>query len=84
MTVHQMTTVTKFWEQKQLEVDNIYLTKKNEYLVNENSCIKWYIEVLEGGQDTKEVIELYAKLKQRHTKLEAKHEATVKKLKDSL
>lgn len=36
------------------------------HATNEISIIKWYLEVMEDGQDTKEIVKHYGILKKEH------------------
>ena len=63
---------------KALEQDNEYLTKVNTQLKRETEAVQWYIQVFEGGQDTRDIVEIYSKLKANHTKLQSKHDTMLK------
>ncbi len=64
-----MRAQTKFWQVRDAEVENIYLTSKNEELESEMGVVKWYIDVFEDGQDTRQIVKLYAVLKKKHNDL---------------
>ena len=40
----------------------------------ELKIVDWYIEVLEGGNDTREIVKSFSKLKKDHAKLLVEHE----------
>ena len=67
-----LTATHQYWnlhlQEKQVEE----LVAKNEALENENNIVNWYIAVMEQGHDTREVIELYEKLKKDHLSLQQK------------
>ncbi len=55
-----MRAQTKFWQLRDAEVENIFLSSKNQELENEMGVVKWYIDVFEDGQDTRQIVKLYA------------------------
>ena len=47
--------------------ENKKLKKRVESLENEFEIVQWYIEVMEGGVDTKLLMKEYLELKKKHT-----------------
>ncbi len=52
----------------------------NERLVNDTEVVQWYIDVFEDGQDTRELVKLYAYLKKAHETLKVQFKVSVKEL----
>lgn len=55
----------------------LFLEAKLRMRDNELSIVKWYIDIFEDGQDTRELAKLYHKLKKKHQDLRLEH-TTVK------
>ena len=51
----------------------LFLEAKLRMRDNELSIVKWYIDVFEDGQDTRELAKLYGKLKKKHNDLKQEH-----------
>ena len=60
------------------------LKEKVSQLQDELLIVKWYLEVMEQGVDSKEVIREYAILKKKHKILEDTTSRKIKKLQESL
>ena len=56
------------------------MQRLNERLVNETEVVQWYIDVFEDGQDTRELVKLYAYLKKSHEALKIQFKVSVKEL----
>ena len=57
---------------------DIYMERALQNRVNhqreELKIVDWYIDVLEGGNDTREIVKNFSKLKKDHAKLLVEHE----------
>ena len=62
-----------------MQQENEELERVNYQLQQEAEIVKWYINVFEDGQDTREIVELYSKLKVKHKRLITKHEDMLSK-----
>ena len=69
MSLQMMTTTSKFWNNYEKDQLIEEVKDKNKALRNETSIVDWYIAVLEDGNDTREVVILYDKLKKEHASL---------------
>lgn len=47
---------------------------------NEASIVKWYLEIMEDGQDTKEIVQQYGILKKDHNSLKQQSTKTIARL----
>ena len=50
-------------KEKTLTAENAVLNFKNEFLEKKMSVIKWYMDVMEDGIDTREISRVYYELK---------------------
>lgn len=75
----QLTVQQQYWQMYSLQQDNEELVRFNTQLQQEAEIVQWYISVFEDGQDTREILELYSKLKVKHRKLIKKHEDMLSK-----
>ena len=66
-----------------LQRENLNLKKKVAQLEEENKIVQWYLEVLEGGVDTKEIVREFGMLKQEHRVYKEAAEKRVDRLLDS-
>ena len=57
-------------ELPKLRADNATMAAKIEQLENELFIVKWYMDVMEEGVDTKEIVEKYSVLKKDHKVLQ--------------
>ena len=55
-----------------LSKENIVLKQKNTAMKNEISIVNWYLDVMEEGIDSKQVMQEYAMLKKTHKAMETK------------
>ena len=54
----------------QLLEENGSMKAKISQLENELSIVQWYLEIMEGGSDTKQIVLEFAKLKREYKVLE--------------
>ena len=54
-----------------IERDNEMLIEQNEQLINEFEIVEWYIEVLEGGHNSKELLKNFVLAQAQIKQLEA-------------
>ena len=52
---------------------NVDLQRKNKQLTDELEVVKWYIEVFEEGNDTREILNLHHNLSEDHRNLVEQH-----------
>lgn len=64
--------------------ENGQLRARVTQLENELSIVEWYLDVLEQGIDTKEIIVEYTKLKKKHKRLQDTSAFKIKKLEQTL
>jgi len=64
--------------------ENRALRSELEACQNELYIIKWYLEVMEGGTDTREVVKEFATLRKKHLKLKQVTSARIKQLEKDL
>ena len=67
-------------ELPKLKKENAMMAEKIKSLENETDIVKWYLEVMEDGVDTRELVEKYADLKKEHKTLKKYSESNIKKL----
>ena len=63
-----------------LSKENLVLKQKNTAMKNEISIVNWYLDVMEEGIDSKQVMQEYAMLKKTHKAMETKMTKKITKL----
>ena len=67
-------------EMPKLKAENATMAARIEQLESELYIVKWYMDVMEEGVDTKEIVQKYADLKKEHRILQKDSKKTIKKL----